>query len=85
MTPETAIIGTVESAGADVVPLPSAPLPAVPLPEAVREYVRASKAENTFRGYQSDWRDFRGWCESHGSLCPLGSPQKQLHRLGEIV
>jgi integrase len=68
---ETAIIGTVEGTGADLVPLPSAPLPAAPLPEAVREYVRASKAENTLRGYTSDWRDFCGWCESHGSLCPL--------------
>jgi site-specific recombinase XerD len=42
----------------------------VPLPERVREYIRASKAENTLRGYQSDWRDFCAWCESCG-LGPL--------------
>jgi integrase len=42
-----------------------------PLCAQVREYVRASKAENTLRGYQSDWRDFCAWCGSHGSLCPL--------------
>jgi integrase len=37
-----------------------------PLPSAVRDFIRASKAENTLRGYQSDWRDFCGWCEAHG-------------------
>ena len=49
MTPETEVIGPirdVQNEGADV----------VPLPERVREYIRASKAENTLRGYQSDWR-----------------------------
>jgi integrase len=40
------------------------------LPAQVREYIRASKAENTLRGYQSDWRDFCAWCAGHG-LCPL--------------
>ena len=47
----------------------------VPLPEQVREYIRASKAESTLRGYQSDWRAFCAWCEGHG-LCPLpASPE----------
>jgi hypothetical protein len=41
-----------------------------PTLEHVREYIRASKAANTLRGYQSDWRAFCAWCESH-SLCPL--------------
>ena len=35
-----------------------------PLRDQVREYVRASKAENTVRGHRSDWRDFCSWCES---------------------
>jgi site-specific recombinase XerD len=39
-------------------------LPAA-LPAQVREYIRASKAENTLRGYQSDWRAFCVWCEGH--------------------
>ena len=34
----------------------------------VREYVRASKAANTIRGYQSDWRHFCAWCEFRGRL-----------------
>ena len=57
-----------------MVPLPSAPAPSVPVApslDQVREYVRASKAENTLRGYQGDWRDFCAWCESRGGLCPL--------------
>jgi len=48
--------------GADAVPSPSL--------DQVREYIRASKAQNTLRGYQSDWRGFCQWCEAHG-LCPL--------------
>ncbi|HXI40870.1 MAG TPA: site-specific integrase, partial [Bryobacteraceae bacterium] len=48
--------------GADVVPPPSL--------EQVREYIRASKAENTLRGYQSDWRHFCAWSEAH-NLYPL--------------
>jgi hypothetical protein len=50
----------VQASGADIIP---------PL-EHVREFIRASKAENTLRGYQSDWHDFCGWCEGH-SVCPL--------------
>jgi integrase len=40
------------------------------LPPAVREYIRASKAENTLRGYAADWHDFCTWCEGQGR-CPL--------------
>ncbi len=73
MTAATEITGPVSGRGADAVPLPPlSPLPALPspLPTQVREYIRASKAENTLRGYQSDWRGFCVWCESHG-LQPL--------------
>jgi hypothetical protein len=45
-----------ENTGADSIPLPS----------QVWEFIRASKAENTLRGYQSDWRDLCAWCESQG-------------------
>lgn len=62
MTPTDVRIFPIQNKGADAVPLP-------PL-EQVKEYIRASKAENTLRGYQSDWRDFCAWCESH-ALCPL--------------
>jgi site-specific recombinase XerD len=44
------------------------------LPAQVREFIRASKAVNTLRGYQSDWRDFCAWCESQGGICPLPAP-----------
>src|SRR5580704_5657645 len=47
--------------GADIVP---------PSLEQAREFARQSKAENTLRGYRTDWRDFCAWCESHG-LSPL--------------
>src|SRR5947207_5821861 len=67
MTPATEIIGPIQGTGAD----PSLPSPvSVPSFDQVREYIRASKAENTLRGYQSDWRHFCAWSEAHG-LCPL--------------
>src|SRR5579863_3484227 len=69
MMPDTAIVGPVESTGAEAIPLPAVPSP-VPSLDRVREYIRASKAENTLRGYQSDWRDFCAWCEARG-LGPL--------------
>ena len=53
---------------------PTTPVPAredIPGFAQVREYLRASKAENTLRGYQSDWHDFCTWCESRGGLSPL--------------
>jgi site-specific recombinase XerD len=58
------LIGPVQpdGMGADAVPSPSL--------DQVREFIRASKAENTLRGYQSDWRGFCGWCESR-QLCPV--------------
>ena len=48
--------------GADIAPPSSL--------EQVREFIRASKAESTVRGYRADWRDFVAWCEGH-DVCPL--------------
>src|ERR1700677_3700563 len=62
MTDTTAVIGPIAGTGADVVPSTSL--------EQAREFIRASKAENTLVGYQSDWRQFCAWCEGHG-VCPL--------------
>lgn len=56
------IIRRVQGKGADIVPSPSL--------EQVQEFIRASKAESTLRGYKSDWREFCAWCEGHG-VCPL--------------
>jgi site-specific recombinase XerD len=49
--------------GADIIP---------PSLAQAREFIRASKAENTLRGYRSDWRDFIAWCEAH-AVCPLSA------------
>lgn len=68
MMPKTQVIGPVRETGADMVSLPA--VPSLPALEQVREFIRASKAENTLRGYQSDWRHFCGWCETNG-LGPL--------------
>ena len=71
MKPTTDIIGSVENTGADLVPLPPPTSPvAPPLPEQVRNFIRASKAESTLRGYSADWRDFCARSEANG-LSPL--------------
>jgi integrase len=62
MTPGTEVTGPIQDKGADIVPLL--------LPEQVREYIRASKAKSTVRGYQSDWKHFCAWCEGQ-KFCPL--------------
>lgn len=54
MIDATVVISPIESTkGADVVPLPSL--------DQVRAFIRASKAESTLRGYESDWRGFCAW------------------------
>lgn len=47
------IIRRVEQKGSDVVPASSL--------EQAKEFIRASKAKPTIRGYQSDWREFCSW------------------------
>src|SRR5713226_5121037 len=84
MTPEIENIGLTldNGTGAELVPPRSPTLPAL---EQVREYIRASKAENTLRGYQSDWRDFCAWCERH-QLCPLpASPETVASYIAECA
>jgi len=38
------------------------------LPSAEAGYARAARASSTLRGYQSDWREFTGWCDEQGAL-----------------
>ena len=64
MKPNTQVVGPLPGTGADVGQLPAVPS------EQVRQFIRASKAENTLRGYNADWRDFCGWTEAHG-ISPL--------------
>lgn len=35
--------------------------------ERVLDYIEASKADNTLRAYQADWRHFVAWCEGQGT------------------
>ena len=76
MTPTGLVVFSKQERGADVVPLP--------LAEQVREYIRASKAENTLQGYRSDWRHFLAWCQGH-DLCPCPHCLKQSHPTSQSV
>jgi site-specific recombinase XerD len=58
----SAVVCPIVPAGGDVVQLPAV--------EQVRQFIRASKAENTLRGYIADWRDFCAWSEGR-ALPPL--------------
>lgn len=66
---------TTENTGAGLTPLPS----------QVREFIRASKAENTLRGYESDWRHFCGWCESHGIVSLPAAPETVASYIAECA
>jgi integrase len=63
MTPRTELVGPVmgDQERADIVP---------PSLDQAREFIRASKAESTLRGYRADWRDFCAWCKGR-CMCPL--------------
>src|ERR1043166_6103912 len=79
MTLGTEIIGPIEGTGtgADIGPPSSL--------EQVREYIRASKAQSTVRGYRSDWRHFCAWCDSRG-LSPLpASPEAVASYIAECT
>jgi hypothetical protein len=54
MTPSEADTKLVQFNGGANLPLPI---------EKVNEYIRASKAENTLRGYRADWREFCDWAD----------------------
>ena len=72
----TEIIGPMKETGADVVPSPS---------QQVRDFIRASKAESTIRGYRADWRAFCEWCESH-DVHPLpASPETVASYIAECA
>lgn len=77
MTETTEVMKPVESEGTDIRPL-------LPL-DQVREYVRASKAESTLRGYTSDWNHFCAWSESL-NICPLpASPEAVASYIAECA
>src|SRR5579872_4673126 len=67
MSESTEMVGPVQhDEGTDLVPSSL---------DRAREFARHSKAENTLRGYRTDWRDFCAWCERK-SLQPLpASPE----------
>jgi site-specific recombinase XerD len=74
----TEVIGPIQATkGTELNPSPSL--------EQAREFARHSKAESTIRGYQSDWRDFCSWCDSH-SLHPLpASPESVASYIAECA
>src|SRR5690242_11481743 len=77
MTDSTEVVGPVQSdKGEDLIP---------PSLDKAREFARHSKAENTLRGYRSDWRDFCRWCDRNHQ-CPLpASPESVASYIAECA
>jgi len=77
LIPGTEVIGPLQDKGADIAPLPSL--------EQVREYIRASKAESTLRGYRSDWRHFCSWCDVRNLGALPASPETVASYIAECA
>ncbi len=43
--------------------------------DTAAEYAKKSKAENTWKAYQSDFADFTHWCSEHGVACLPATPE----------
>src|SRR5579872_784178 len=77
MNPSVEITGPVQNVkGADLV-LPSL--------DQAREFARHSKAENTLRGYRTDWRDFCAWCERNSQQPLPASPETVASYIAECA
>jgi len=71
--PENPVPGGVVSAETALPsPLPDARLPRhlAQLADRARDYIKASRAENTQRAYDADWRHYTAWC-ARQNLDPL--------------
>jgi hypothetical protein len=53
--------------------------------DQAREFIRASKAASTLRGYQSGWRDFIGWCQGHSACALPASPETVASYIAECA
>lgn len=45
------------------------------LQQATLTYIEQSKADNTKKSYQTDWKQFTAWCELHGLQSLPADPQ----------
>src|SRR5213082_2343566 len=73
----TGVVGPVRDGGAEIAPLPSL--------DQVRQYIRASKAESTVRGYRSDWKAFGSWCEEHNQCALPATPETVASYIAECA
>ena len=51
--------------------------------DRVREYLRNTRSESTYKAYASDWKDFERWCSRHGLDALPAAPQTVMLYLGE--
>lgn len=52
---------------------------------ATAEFITASKAKATRSAYESDWRDFAAWCQSHGLAELPANPETVATYLGAMA
>lgn len=56
-----------------------------PYSEAAIKYMERSKSPNTVRAYQSDWKDFVGWCKDHHAAPLPASPKTVVDYLSQLA
>ncbi len=69
---------------ADLLLPTSAPIPAETLAQA-RDFLRASKSENTRRAYRADWSHFCIWCRARGREALPAVPETLIFYLTELA
>jgi site-specific recombinase XerD len=73
-------------APANLIALPHTGGPVSPaLPSDVREFIRASKAANTLRGYRADWRKFCAWCQARDARPLPAAPESVASYIAECA
>ena len=50
-----------------------------------RDYVAASRAENTTRVYRTGWAQFTGWCDEHGVMALPAGPETVAYYVADLA
>jgi site-specific recombinase XerD len=59
----------------ELIPVSTDAVSLAPFAPRVSDYVQASRAESTLRGYRCDWQSFEGWCKGAGVVSlPASAP-----------
>lgn len=55
------------------------------LSEKSRRRLKSVRSENTLRAYESDWSDFRAWCEKNGETALPAEPETIVNYINDLA